>query len=246
MSTRAPRSAGEGGHCRGDRLHPRRRALRRDRRHDDGDAVYPETGGWRWRRPRPADERKARGRASSRPAAVPRSASGCTADELFADVPRGDPPRDPAHRRPETRTSRRGARRGTRDSARATSSATAAVSAPTGRSPSCARSRRPCSATSTSSASRNATMTADFTEMMQRAMGKAVDDVALRMWTPQGATVGFVKQVAPAIEDLTARRTVTTSSSASTPPAPGATTPATTTCASRCSRRGRRGDARRR
>jgi tetratricopeptide (TPR) repeat protein len=29
--------------------------------------------------------------------------------------------------------------------------------------------------------------------------------VALRLWTPQGASVGFVKQVAPAIEDLTAR-----------------------------------------
>jgi hypothetical protein len=50
-------------------------------------------------------------------------------------------------------------------------------------------------------------MTTDFTEMMQRAMGRAVNDGALRVWTPQGATVDFVKQVAPSIEDLTARRT---------------------------------------
>jgi hypothetical protein len=46
----------------------------------------------------------------------------------------------------------------------------------------------------------------DFTEIMERAMGRAVNDVAIRVWTPQGATVAFVKQVAPTIEDLTARR----------------------------------------
>ena len=50
-------------------------------------------------------------------------------------------------------------------------------------------------------------MTADFTELMQRSMGRAVNDVALRLWTPQGATIGFVKQVVPHIEDLTDRRT---------------------------------------
>jgi hypothetical protein len=50
-------------------------------------------------------------------------------------------------------------------------------------------------------------MAADFTSMMQAAMGKAVHDVALRVWTPQGATVAFIKQVSPAIEDLTTRRT---------------------------------------
>jgi hypothetical protein len=49
-------------------------------------------------------------------------------------------------------------------------------------------------------------MADDFTEMMQRAMGKAVNNVELRVWTPQGAAVGFVKQVAPSIEDLTHRR----------------------------------------
>jgi hypothetical protein len=48
---------------------------------------------------------------------------------------------------------------------------------------------------------------ADFTDMMQRSMGRAVNDVALRLWTPQGATVSFVKQVVPHIEDLTDRRT---------------------------------------
>ena len=41
--------------------------------------------------------------------------------------------------------------------------------------------------------------------MMDAAMGKETGDVALRLWTPQGAEVAFVKQVAPAIEDLTAR-----------------------------------------
>ena len=42
---------------------------------------------------------------------------------------------------------------------------------------------------------------------MQASMGKQVPDVALRVWTPQHAMVRFVKQVAPAVEDLTARRT---------------------------------------
>ncbi|TVL91801.1 VWA domain-containing protein [Streptomyces sp. SAJ15] len=46
----------------------------------------------------------------------------------------------------------------------------------------------------------------DFTKMMETAMGKQVADVALRLWTPQGAEVVFVKQVAPTIEDLTDRR----------------------------------------
>ncbi|MFD3826965.1 VWA domain-containing protein [Streptomyces sp. NPDC058625] len=47
----------------------------------------------------------------------------------------------------------------------------------------------------------------DFTRMMETAMGKEVADVALRLWTPLGATVKFVKQVAPAVEELTGRRT---------------------------------------
>jgi hypothetical protein len=49
-------------------------------------------------------------------------------------------------------------------------------------------------------------LTADFEEMMRGAMSKQLPDVLLRVWTPQQATVRFVKQVAPAIDDLTARR----------------------------------------
>jgi hypothetical protein len=49
-------------------------------------------------------------------------------------------------------------------------------------------------------------MTADFVAMMRSATGKSVGDVALRLWAPRGATVEFVKQIAPAIEDLTASR----------------------------------------
>ncbi|MEU0472022.1 vWA domain-containing protein [Streptomyces olivaceus] len=47
----------------------------------------------------------------------------------------------------------------------------------------------------------------DFTRMMETAMGKEVADVALRLWTPVGTSVRFVKQVAPTVEELTGRRT---------------------------------------
>ncbi|MFL6119033.1 VWA domain-containing protein [Actinophytocola sp.] len=47
---------------------------------------------------------------------------------------------------------------------------------------------------------------ADFRAMAASAMDKAVADVALRLWTPMGATVKFVKQVEPTLVDLTARR----------------------------------------
>lgn len=47
----------------------------------------------------------------------------------------------------------------------------------------------------------------DFTQMMETAMGKEVADVALRLWTPQGSAIKFVKQVAPTVEELTERRT---------------------------------------
>ncbi|MFH8694633.1 vWA domain-containing protein [Streptomyces chartreusis] len=50
-------------------------------------------------------------------------------------------------------------------------------------------------------------LAADFTEMMETAMGKEVADVALRLWTPVGTTIKFVKQVAPTVEELTDRRT---------------------------------------
>ncbi|MCQ4081864.1 VWA domain-containing protein [Streptomyces sp. RB6PN25] len=46
----------------------------------------------------------------------------------------------------------------------------------------------------------------DFRQMMEAAMGKEVADVSLRLWTPQGAEIKFVKQVAPSVEDLTTRR----------------------------------------
>jgi len=50
-------------------------------------------------------------------------------------------------------------------------------------------------------------LAADFATMMETAMSKQVADVLLRVWTPQHATVRFLKQVAPMVEDLTARRT---------------------------------------
>jgi von Willebrand factor type A C-terminal domain/von Willebrand factor type A domain len=48
-------------------------------------------------------------------------------------------------------------------------------------------------------------MADDFRSMMLSAMGKATGNVSLRLWTPQGATVAFVRQVAPTIEDLSDR-----------------------------------------
>ncbi|MFJ8779737.1 VWA domain-containing protein [Streptomyces sp. NPDC102476] len=52
-----------------------------------------------------------------------------------------------------------------------------------------------------------AELAGDFTQMMEAAMGKEVADVALRVWTPVGTTIKFVKQVAPTVEELTGRRT---------------------------------------
>ncbi|MFF1683837.1 MULTISPECIES: VWA domain-containing protein [unclassified Streptomyces] len=49
-------------------------------------------------------------------------------------------------------------------------------------------------------------LAADFTLMMGTAMGKEVADVALRLWTPLGSEIKFVKQVAPTVEELTDRR----------------------------------------
>jgi hypothetical protein len=48
---------------------------------------------------------------------------------------------------------------------------------------------------------------AAFAAMTSAAMGKAVADVSLRLWTPAGSSINFVKQVYPQVEDLTARRT---------------------------------------
>jgi VWA domain-containing protein len=52
-----------------------------------------------------------------------------------------------------------------------------------------------------------ADLAADFQSIMGVAMGKSMADLALRLWTPRGAGVRFVKQVAPTVEDLTGRRT---------------------------------------
>lgn len=52
-----------------------------------------------------------------------------------------------------------------------------------------------------------ADLTADFQAMTAAAMGKAVADVALRVWVPRNARVKFVKQVEPTINDLTDART---------------------------------------
>jgi hypothetical protein len=49
-------------------------------------------------------------------------------------------------------------------------------------------------------------LAADFEELMRGAMSKQLPDVLLRVWTPQTAALKFVKQVAPAIDDLTGRR----------------------------------------
>jgi von Willebrand factor type A C-terminal domain/von Willebrand factor type A domain len=50
-----------------------------------------------------------------------------------------------------------------------------------------------------------ADMANDFRSMIETAMGKATQRVSLRVWTPQGAHVAFVRQVAPTIEELTDR-----------------------------------------
>jgi hypothetical protein len=42
--------------------------------------------------------------------------------------------------------------------------------------------------------------------MTEQAMGKSVADVKLRLWTPAGSTIRFVKQVFPQVEELTGRR----------------------------------------
>jgi hypothetical protein len=46
---------------------------------------------------------------------------------------------------------------------------------------------------------------ADFKSILEKAMGKSVSDVFLRLWTPQGASVKFCKEVSPEIVDLTGR-----------------------------------------
>ncbi|GGK49151.1 VWA domain-containing protein [Planomonospora parontospora subsp. parontospora] len=46
----------------------------------------------------------------------------------------------------------------------------------------------------------------DFRAMVETTMGKAVAEVALRIWTPQHGRVKYLKQVSPALADLTGLR----------------------------------------
>jgi len=46
-------------------------------------------------------------------------------------------------------------------------------------------------------------MEAEFERIISGAMTKQVADVALRLWSPKGATIEFLKQVSPNIDDLT-------------------------------------------
>lgn len=48
---------------------------------------------------------------------------------------------------------------------------------------------------------------AEFVAMTEAAMGKTMAEVMLRVWTPTGARIQFLKQVHPEITDLTNRRT---------------------------------------
>jgi hypothetical protein len=48
----------------------------------------------------------------------------------------------------------------------------------------------------------------DFRAFLERAIGKSIADVRLRVWTPQGSKTRFVRQVAPAVEDLTGKAVV--------------------------------------
>ena len=50
-------------------------------------------------------------------------------------------------------------------------------------------------------------LAADFAAMMAASMAKRIADVSLRIWTPEQVSVQFLKQVHPAIEDLTGRST---------------------------------------
>ena len=49
---------------------------------------------------------------------------------------------------------------------------------------------------------------ADFQAILEKAMGRAVSEATLRLWTPQGAVVKYCKQVSPEIVDLTDRARV--------------------------------------
>jgi von Willebrand factor type A C-terminal domain/von Willebrand factor type A domain len=46
----------------------------------------------------------------------------------------------------------------------------------------------------------------DFAAMMRASMDKSIPELTLRLWTPLGTKIVFVKQVAPTVQDLTERR----------------------------------------
>jgi von Willebrand factor type A C-terminal domain/von Willebrand factor type A domain len=48
-----------------------------------------------------------------------------------------------------------------------------------------------------------ADLVADFTRLIETATGRATDRVALRIWTPPGARVRFLREVAPTLRELT-------------------------------------------
>ncbi len=45
-----------------------------------------------------------------------------------------------------------------------------------------------------------------FADLMRQSMSRGVAEAQLRVWTPQGAQITFVRQVSPTVEDLTSRR----------------------------------------
>ncbi|MGA8047135.1 MAG: VWA domain-containing protein [Dermatophilaceae bacterium] len=49
-------------------------------------------------------------------------------------------------------------------------------------------------------------MSDQFREIMRTSMARGVAEAELRVWTPQGAQILFVRQVSPTVEELTARR----------------------------------------
>ncbi len=50
-------------------------------------------------------------------------------------------------------------------------------------------------------------LVADFTSVVATATSRATDRVALRVWTPRGAEVGFLREVSPMLRDLRAEAT---------------------------------------
>ena len=151
------------------RVYPDRRTARSGERGDQG--------GGQARGRRAAAERRHRDRVPGWPP--------CRG--IAGRAPGGAHPRHLAHRRQGRARDARQLRQEIALQRRANSPATAAASAPTGRSRSCARSRRRCWAPWTSSPN-PADLADDFAAMMRTSMGKSIPDLTLRLWTPRGAT----------------------------------------------------------